>query len=451
MLISKLDLLAMAEPNRYNRRVTGQFKNNKGRANSNINTLPVNSRAQPAINISPPTVAGPKTKKVNNRRPVLQNNTPAPLNQPLNDNEPYQSRNNIQNQVESPKEKRGLFQRMKESVSGIGKKLTRQAISPLEQEYSIDNTGMVPVDQYKQDILEAERNKQDELAEAKALGVAFDENMDPIYPPVELDDYLKGRYRIKAEEFKRLQQEQGFYFSDALDEEVLSRARASEGMFLLGVNINQFADLIKNVIQNQQLLDKDGNPVPLPAGRGDILTSGKSRQLTGEDYDVNFNNVVRKQMGYRLGPYRPVKPENVITKDTPFDNIIRESKHYTNASYERISPASLLNMVQILDEFSKTELQWLRVATAIEVIYKYMSNGVSRDQFFSNTFSISEESLLELEEFFRTDNLFMTLDELHEFRADLEYYRSPITKKEASQEARETKLANARKLLPGPR
>ena len=431
--------------NRNNRQQPGQFKNNGGRVNSSQNG-PINTRSQAQNARAQPPVPAQRTKKVNARPTLPNNNQP-----PLNNNDPAQSRNNTQNLTEPPKERPGLFQRMKESVSGIGKKLTRQAILPLEQEYSIDNTGMVPVDQYKQEILAGERNKQDELTEAKALGVAFDENMEPIYPPVELDDYLKGRYRIKAEEFKRLQQEQGFYFSDTLDEEVLSRARASEGMFLLGVNLNQFADLVQNVVQNQQLLDKDGNPVPLPAGRGDILASGKSRQLTGEDYGVNYDNIVRKQMGYRLGHYRPVKPENVITKDTPFDNIIRESKHYTNASYERISPASLLNMVQLLDEFSKTELQWLRVATAIEVIYKYMSNGVSRDQFFSNTFSISEESLLELEEFFRTDNIFMTLDELHEFRADLEFYRSPITKKEAGREAKEAKQANARKLLPGPR
>jgi hypothetical protein len=145
---------------------------------------------------------------------------------------------------------------------------------------------------------------------------------------------------------------------------------------------------------------------------------------------IEPDNVLKlaNQMGYRLGAYRPVKPEDVITKDTPFDNIIRESSKYTQASYERISPASLLNLVRVLDNYSKYELQWLRAATAVEIIYKYMSNGASREQFFKSTAKFTEESLLELEEFFKTDHLFMTLDELHEFKKDLEFYRGDKNK-----------------------
>jgi hypothetical protein len=52
-----------------------------------------------------------------------------------------------------------------------------------------------------------------------------------------------------------------------------------------------------------------------------------------------------------------------------------------------------------------------------------MSNGATREQFFKSTAKFTEESLLELEEFFKTDHLFMTLDELHEFKKDLEFYR----------------------------
>ena len=81
-------------------------------------------------------------------------------------------------------------------------------------------------------------------------------------------------------------------------------------------------------------------------------------------------------------------------------------------------------MIRVLDEYSKYELQWLRSATAIEIIYKYLSNGMPRQVFFTSESKLTEESLLELEEFFKTDNIFMTLDELREFKNDLNFYRS---------------------------
>ena len=266
-----------------------------------------------------------------------------------------------------------------------------------------------------------EKDKAAKLEEAKVAGVAFDENMEPIYPALDLDDYLRGRYRIKAEEFKKLQETQGFYFSDSLNAEALDQARANEGLFFMGVIPGGLMDTLKYLSNGVPLMDKEGNPVKVPTG--DIFSSGRTMELFGEAVNYKKNNIYRNQMGYRLGAYRPVKPEDVITKDTPFDNIIRESSKYTQASYERISPASMLNLVRVLDNYSKYELQWLRAATAIEVIYKYMSNGATREQFFKSTAKFTEESLLELEEFFKTDHLFMTLDELHEFKKDLEFYR----------------------------
>lgn len=367
------------------------------------------------------------------QQPTPKNNKPQTLSPPKNNMAGANSQSGLNNQVNNmttsssntnkknnqlPKSR---FQQLVNGVAGTKKRFFKSLTTPIEKEYNVSAAGMVPVGQYRNEIITQEKDKVAKLEAAKTAGVAFDENMEPIYPALELDDYLRGRYRIKAEEFKKLQESQGFYFSDSLNAEALDRARSSEGLFLMGVNPYSLLDTISNLSGGVPILDKEGNPVKVPPG--DIFSSGRTMELFGEAVNYDANNVYRDQMGYRLGAYRPVKPEDIITKDTPFDNIIRESSKYTQASYERISPASMLNLVRVLDNYSKYELQWLRAATAIEIIYKYMANGATREQFFKSTAKFTEESLLELEEFFKTDHLFMTLDELHEFKKDLEFYR----------------------------
>jgi hypothetical protein len=323
--------------------------------------------------------------------------------------------NNESNNKNMPPKKKSLYRRIKNKTKSGYQNFKSKLTSPLELELDVDTVGMVPVEEYKKELLEKEEKKQDDSS------VEMTEDYD--MPALELDEYLRNRFSIKSTEFKRLQKTYGFYFSDTLDSQILERARLNEGMFLIGVNLNSLADLYKHIVFKEPLLDADGNPIPVP-GEGDILESGRSEDLVGESYKVDYDKIYRDKMGFRLGPHRQLRPEDVLRNDTPFDDIIRESAKYTGSSYQRISPKSLLNMIQVLDEYSKYENQWLRSATAIEIIYKYMSNGMSREIFFNSESRLTEESLLELEEFFKTDNLFMTLDEIREFKNDLNFYRS---------------------------
>jgi hypothetical protein len=347
-------------------------------------------------------------------------------------------RNNKSNTRNTPPPKKSLFSRIRNQSKSSYSKFASKLASPIELALDVDSTGMVPISQYKEELLAREADKQSGELPASLLSPSPDTDTLEM-PAVELDEYLKGRYAIKAEEFKRLQQEQGFYFSDTLDSQILERARLNEGMFLMGVNINSLVDLYKHVVFKEPLLDENGNPVTIP-GEGDILESGRAYDLVGEAYKENYDKIYRDKMGFRLGPYRQLRPELALRNDTPFDDIIRESAKYTGASYERISPKSLLNMVRVLDEYSKYELQWLRSATAIEIIYKYLSNGMTRQMFFTSKSKLTEESLLELEEFFKTDNIFMTLDELREFKNDLNFYRSDEHRKLIDEKEKKKKI-----------
>lgn len=400
-------------------------KNNTSSSNSNITSI------TPSEPQKPFATANKKTN-VDTTSTVDTSNTKA---MPSANSKIDNSLNNTGNKKGMPPAKKSLFSRIKNQSKSSYSKLA----SPIELALDVDSTGMVPINQYKEELLAREADKESgELPASLSFGSSTDTDTIEM-PAIELDEYLKGRYAIKAEEFKRLQQEQGFYFSDTLDSQILERARLNEGMFLMGVNINSLIDLYKHIVFKEPLLDENGNPVNIP-GEGDVLESGRAYELTGESYKENYDKIYRDKMGFRLGPHRQLRPELVLLNDTPFDDIIRESAKYTGASYERISPKSLLNMIRVLDEYSKYELQWLRSATAIEIIYKYLSNGMSRQMFFTSESKLTEESLLELEEFFKTDNIFMTLDELREFKNDLNFYRSDEHRKLIDEKEKKKKI-----------
>ena len=377
-----------------------------------------------------------------NTKPQAENTKPnPPPTVSKNSSEGNILNNNAGNKKRMPPAKKSLFSRIKNKTKSTYGNFKANLASPIELALDVDSTGMVPINQYKEELL-AKAVEEPELPDS-LMGMATTGD-DVQMPAIELDEYLKGRYAIKAEEFKRLQQEQGFYFSDTLDSQILEHARLNEGMFLMGVNINSLVDLYKHVVFKEPLLDENGNPIIIP-GEGDILKSGRAYDLLGEAYKENYDKIYRDRMGFRLGPQRPLHPELVLRNDTPFDDIIRESAKYTGASYERISPKSLLNMIRILDEYSKYELQWLRSATAIEIIYKYLSNGMPRQVFFTSESKLTEESLLELEEFFKTDNIFMTLDELREFKNDLNFYRSDEHRKLIDEKEKKQRLVAEQK------
>ena len=82
----------------------------------------------------------------------------------------------------------------------------------------------------------------------------------------------------------------------------------------------------------------------------------------------------------------------------------------------RITPRGLLKMVRLLHKFKKDDKQWLRVATVTEIIYQYLGKNISRQRFFQSERIIPEFVMFEIEEFFNTDHLFMTQEEIEKFK-----------------------------------
>jgi hypothetical protein len=80
-------------------------------------------------------------------------------------------------------------------------------------------------------------------------------------------------------------------------------------------------------------------------------------------------------------------------------------------------------MIKILHKYKKNDTQWLRSATALEIIYQYLSSGMSREEFFKLNTKINPEGINELDEFFKTEHLFMTPAELQLYKKELEFYK----------------------------
>lgn len=246
-----------------------------------------------------------------------------------------------------------------------------------------------------------------------------------ISTPIDLDEFLKARKATKAREFKRLQQEQGFYFSDAMNDAVLHEMRANEGYYLIGVNFNALFDLFNYSFNHsgEPLYDEDGNPVGVP--EGDVLKDGDSMALIGEwiDKGREYDKLLKDKVGLRMDPSTVLKPEDILDEKSRFKDIMIEGRRYTGMSRKYLNPAALYNMVRILNKYKRNEVQWLRTATAVEIVYKYMSRGASRQTFFASRAPLDETAIMELDEFFKTDHLFMTLAEITRLKADLEFYR----------------------------
>jgi hypothetical protein len=147
--------------------------------------------------------------------------------------------------------------------------------------------------------------------------------------------------------------------------------------------------------------------------------------LIGEwiDKGREYDKLLQDKVGLRMDQGTILKPEDKLNEKSPFKDIIIEGRKYTGMSRKYLNPAALYNMVRILDKYKKNEVQWLRTATAVEIVYKYMSRGATRQTFFAGRAPLDEAAIMELDEFFKTDHLFMTLAEITRLKADLEFYR----------------------------
>jgi hypothetical protein len=83
-------------------------------------------------------------------------------------------------------------------------------------------------------------------------------------------------------------------------------------------------------------------------------------------------------------------------------------------------------MVKILSKYRYDTEQWVRVASLLETIYQYYGAGdMERPDFFSSTIETDIIKLKEIEEFWKTDYIFMTDDQREEFINALLFYEKP--------------------------
>ena len=205
----------------------------------------------------------------------------------------------------------------------------------------------------------------------------------------------------------------GYVFSDLISEDILRDMKRTQGGFLIGVNLNNLFNTFREAIKMDEK-DKSAGKMKNPE---EIF------KRVGEYVNVDFDKILETKMGYR-GSDVPMLPENELNEYASFDEILDESKKYADSAFKGIiTPLGLLIMTRMLYKYRKNNAQWVRVATVLELIHRYLGGNKSRVEFFKEREEISIQSLIDLEEFYNTDHIFMTEDEIHKFKKNLDFYK----------------------------
>lgn len=205
----------------------------------------------------------------------------------------------------------------------------------------------------------------------------------------------------------------GYVFSDLISEDILRDMKKTQGGFLIGVNLNNLFNTFREAIKMDEK-DKVSSK---------IKNSEEIFKRVGEYVNVDFDKILETKMGYR-GSDIPMLPEQNLNEYSSFDEVLDESKKYADSAFKGIiTPLGLLIMTRMLYKYRKNNAQWVRVATVLELIYRYLGGNKSRLEFFKERNEIPIQSLIELEEFYNTDHIFMTEDEIHKFKKDLNFYK----------------------------
>ena len=202
--------------------------------------------------------------------------------------------------------------------------------------------------------------------------------------------------------------------------------KRTQGSFLVGVNINNLFNEFKSISKQ---INNTGNGKNNKTKKNNsmkanvFIDSEKIFKNIGEYVNVDFDNILDKKMGFR-GSATPLLPELTLKNNSTFYDVINESVKYADTGYgSNITPFGLLIMTRMLYKYRKNNSQWIRVATILELIYKYFGDDQTREDFFKNRDDISILSLIELEEFYNTDHIFMSEEELISFKKDLSFYK----------------------------
>ena len=212
----------------------------------------------------------------------------------------------------------------------------------------------------------------------------------------------------------------GYVFSDLISEEILHDMKRTQGSFFVGVNLaNLFNSFQDQVITEDDTKQTDQTQNPFLKKDSDSVF-----KKVGEWVNVDFNKIKEKKLGFR-GSDIPLLPELKLTNYSTFYEIIDESKKYATSSGfdNKITPYGLLIMTRMLFKYRSSNAQWYRVATILELIFKYLGVNQTRELFFNTKYEIPIMSLMELEEFYNTDHIFMTEKELSKFKKDLNFYK----------------------------
>lgn len=205
----------------------------------------------------------------------------------------------------------------------------------------------------------------------------------------------------------------GYVFSDLISEDILRDMKRTQGGFLIGVNLNNLFNTFRETIkmdEKEKRTSKMKNPEEI-------------FKRVGEYVNVDFDKILETKMGYR-GSDVPMVPEQELNEYSSFDEVLDESKKYAESAFKGvITPLGLLIMTRMLYKYRKNNAQWVRVATVLELIHRYLGGNKSRVKFFKERDEIPIQSLIELEEFYNTDHIFMTDDEIHKFKKDLNFYK----------------------------
>jgi len=211
----------------------------------------------------------------------------------------------------------------------------------------------------------------------------------------------------------------GYVFSPLINEEILQNMKRTQGSFFVGVNLaNLFNTFRGSIVDSEKKSYKPKTKKMLKSNPDSIFNK------IGEWIDVDFDTeILDKKMGVR-GSDVPLLPEKKLTNYSTFYEILDESKKYSDRGfYGKITPYSLLIMTRMLYKYRNNNSQWFRVATVLELIYKYFGGSMSREQYFKSNNEITIRALMDLEEFYNTDHIFMSETEMIKFKAELEFYK----------------------------
>jgi hypothetical protein len=258
------------------------------------------------------------------------------------------------------------------------------------------------------------------------------------------DEYKKPSGLMSLEDYQSLQQKEQPaeppVRSDELYDEISPgymtdesqkwQYKNEDGFYFVGANISSLFDAISQLAQilpteNKNNVASNSKNNAETRHKKAIVKSKKFYNKVGEFIDADYEEALIDSVGFRNDSGLILKPEAELDDISSMREILAEAKKYNGHQVIRkITPFGLLKMTRILSKYRKSDNQWIRVATTCELIYKYLSLGrITRNDFFQSQNELPVEALLELEEFYNTDHIFMTPTEMVTFRNELEYYK----------------------------